>query len=212
MIFLPRRYRIRKIIIPGVFLFWASIAGPGGPVETENLLTPPGLRPVKDPSIVIPTDYHYPNRPFQLPAFRDAAGNTAPGWSALFVETRRFASNQSAWIYYRNSDLKDSISLLNEKGLSRYRFWPPDTTLIIEMYKGNALLKKNRHLIKIAAMSKTGREKQITSKAFHPVTWSYASFDPNGTLSMTPAKARKCHQCHSIAFHLTGDLIFSRMP
>jgi len=34
---------------------------------------------------------------------------------------------------------------------------------------------------------------------------------PSGSAFITPAKVRDCNQCHSIAFHLTGDLIFTQI-
>jgi Trk K+ transport system NAD-binding subunit len=49
-------------------------------------------------------------------------------------------------------------------------------------------------------------------KAFYPINWTYARFKPDGNLSITPDKVCDCHQCHSIAFHLTGDLIFTQFP
>jgi len=49
-------------------------------------------------------------------------------------------------------------------------------------------------------------------KAFYPVNWTYARFKRDGNSSITSAKVLECHQCHSIAFHLTGDLIFTQFP
>ena len=204
--------RIRKIFIPGAFFFLASIAVSIHSMEAEILLSPPGLRLIKDPSLVIPADYNYANRSMKLPAYRDASGNPASGWSVKFVATRRFASNRSAWIFFRNSDLRRSISKRKEGEQGVFRFWPVETRIIIEIYKGNAFQKENDRLIEIAAMSKIKADKNSFFKAFYPINWTYARFKPDGNPSITSAKVRDCHQCHSIAFHLTGDLIFTQFP
>jgi hypothetical protein len=41
------------------------------------------------------------NQPIKLPAYHDTSGNPASGWSVKFIDTRRFASDQSAWIFFR---------------------------------------------------------------------------------------------------------------
>ena len=204
--------RIRKLFIPGAFFFLASIAVSIHSMEAEILLSPPGLRLIRDPSIVIPADFHYSNRLIKLPAYRDTSGNPENGWSGKFIDTRRFASDQSAWIFSRNSDLQRSVSKRKEGGQGAFRFWPVGTTIIIEIYKGNAFQNENDKLIEIAAMSKIKADRNPFSKAFYPANWTYAKFNPDGNPSITSAKVRECHQCHSIAFHLTGDLIFTRFP
>ena len=203
---------IRKLILPGAFFFLASITVSIQSIAAEILLSPPGLRLIKDPSVVIPADFNYSNRSLPLPVYRNSSGKPARGWSAKFVETRRFASDHSAWIYFRNSDLRRSVSQQLEGKQGAFRFWPIGTTKIIEIYKGNALQKENDKLIEIAAMSKVESERTSYLKAFYPVNWIYARFDSDGNPATTAAKVRDCHQCHSIAFHLTGDLIFTRFP
>jgi hypothetical protein len=202
----------RKIFTLGALLFLASLAASIHPMEAEILLTPPGLRLIKDPSLVIPADFHYANWPIKLPAYRDTSGNPSSGWSAKFVDTRRFASNQSAWIFFRNSDLKRSIYRRKQEDRGAFRFWPVGTTIIIEIYRGDSSSEKNDKLIEIAAMSKIKAGRNSFSKAFYPVSWTYARFNLNGNPTITSAKVRECHQCHSIAFHLTGDLIFTQFP
>jgi len=204
--------RIRKMLIPGAFFFWVLIAVSIHSMEAEVLLTPPGLRLIRNPYLVIPADFNYSNRLIKLPAYRDAPGNPAGGWSAKFVDTRRFASDQSAWIFFRNSDLQQSVSRRKEGKRGAFRFWPVGTTIVIETYKGDALQKENDKLIEISAMLKIRADKNSFFKAFYPVNWTYARFSPDGNSSITSAKVRQCHQCHSIAFHLTGDLIFTRFP
>ena len=204
--------RIRKLLIPGAFFFLASIAVSIHSMAAEILLTPPGLRSVRDPSLVIPADYNYANRSIKLPAYRDAFGNPASGWSLKYVATRRFASNRSAWIYFRNSDLQQSVAKRKQGDQGAFRFWPVGTRIIIEIYKGNAIQKENDQLIEIAAMSKIKADRDSFLKAFYPIDWTYARFEPDGNPSISPDKVRDCHQCHSIAFHLTGDLIFTQFP
>lgn len=201
-----------QIFIPGAFLFLVSTGISIYSMAAEILLTPPGLRPIKDPSLVIPADFHYSNRPIRLPFYRDPSGKPASGWSAKFIDTRRFASNQSAWIFFRNSDLQRSICNIKEGEQGTLRFWPVGTTLIIEIYQGNASQRENNKLIEIAAMAKVEMDRKSFSKAFYPASWIYARFNPDGNPIITSAKVRECHQCHSIAFHLTGDLIFTQFP
>ena len=204
--------RIRKIFIPGAFFFLASTAVCIHSMAAEILLSPPGLRLIKDPSLVIPADFNYANRLIKLPSYRDTLGNPASGWSDKFVNTRRFASDQSAWIFYRNTDLQRSVYKLKAGDQSAFRFWPVGTTIIIEIYQGNAFQKENDKLIEIAAMSKIKADRNSFFKAFYPVNWTYARFNRDGNSSITSTKVRECHQCHSIAFHLTGDLIFTQFP
>lgn len=201
--------RARKIIVPGAFFFLALMAVCIHSMEVEVILTPPGLRPVKDPLLVIPAEYAYSNQPISIPAYRGSAGDPAEGWSNKFVDTRRFASDRSAWIYFRHSDLQLSESVVNRASGQELRFWPVGTTLVIESYKGNALQKKNAKLIEIAVLSKIKAGKNLSNPAFYPTNWSYASFTPDGVTSTNPARVRECHQCHSIAFYLTGDLVFT---
>ena len=204
--------RILKILILGALFFLVAIAVSIHSIEAEILLSPPGLRLIRDPSLVIPADLHYANQLITLPVYRDISGNPEKGWSGKYVDTRRFASNQSAWIFFRNSDLQRSVSQKKEDGQGAFRFWPVGTTIIIEIYKGNAFQKEKDKLIEIAAMSKVKAEKSLLFQAFYPVSWAYARFNPDRNPSITSAKVRECHQCHSIAFRLTGDLIFTQFP
>ncbi|MGD8212366.1 MAG: cytochrome P460 family protein [Desulfobacterales bacterium] len=203
---------IRKLILPGAFIFLVSIAASIHSIAAEIFLSPPGLRLIKDPSIVISADFKYANRLILLPAYRNPSGMPAAGWSAKFVETRRFASDRSAWIFFRDSDLLKSVFRRIEGKRDAFRFWPDGTIMIIEIYKGTALQKENEKLIDIAAMSKLEAERTSYLNAFYPVSWTYAKFNSDGINTTTAATVRDCHQCHRIAFHLTGDLIFTRFP
>ena len=144
--------RIRKLFFPGVIFLLASMVVSVYSLADEVLLTPPGLRSVKDPFLVIPAGYHYRNELVELPAYRDANGKPANGWSNKFVDTRRFASNQSAWIYFRTSDLKQLISTRNDAEQSGLRIWPIGTTLVIESYQGTAIPRSKNKLTEIDVM------------------------------------------------------------
>jgi hypothetical protein len=209
---LVNQSRIRKLLIPGAFFFWALMAISINSLAEDVFLSPPGLRPVKDPSLVIPAGYHYPNKLIKLPAYRDGTGNQAGDWSAKYVDTRRFVSNQSAWVYFRNSDLQRSVATGKDADKGGFRFWPVGTTLVIESYKGNAFQRRKKKLVEIAVMAKIKENRNPSVQVFYPVNWTYARFKPDGSPSITSAKVRECHQCHSIAFHLTGDLIFTHFP
>jgi hypothetical protein len=202
----------RIIIFAGAFLFCALWAVSLHSTEAEVRLSPPGLRPISKPTLVIPADFSYPNRPISLPDYCDESGSPAAGWSSKYIETRRFASDQSAWIYFRKSDLKQ-LAVHQTAGFgSALRIWPRDATLVIEIFKGHASLRKNAKPIEIAVMSKLEVDQKPAGNSFYPASWSYARFKPSGSSFITPAKVRECHQCHSIAFHLTGDLIFTKLP
>jgi hypothetical protein len=204
--------RIRKILILGALFFLVAITVSIHSMEAEILLSPPGLRLIRDPSLVIPADFHYANRLINLPVYRDISGKPEKGWSGKYVDTRRFASDQSAWIFSRDSDLQRSESQPQEGGQGAFRFWPVGTIIIIEIYKGSAFQKEKDKLIEIAAMSKVAADKNSLFQAFYPANWNYARFNPDRNPTITSAKVRECHQCHSIAFRLTGDLIFTQFP
>lgn len=205
-------YRIRIVLMPGAFFLLATLAVSVHSMDPEIRLTPPGLRLIKDPSVVVPAGYHYTNRPIKLPAYCNTAGNALRGWAAKFVDTRRFASDQSAWIFYRTSDLKSSVFTQGAGGRIDFRLWPVGTTIVIEIYKGSAPQRESAKLIEIAAMAKINAREESFHQAFYPVNWVYSRFTPKGYPSTTAANIRECHQCHSIAFHYTGDLVFTRFP
>jgi len=202
----------RILLFAGAFFFFVLLAVTLYSTEAEVRLIPPGIRPVNEPTLVIPTEFSYPNRPLALPTYRDASGKPAVGWSSKYIDTRRFASDQSAWIYYRNSDLKHLIVRETTGFNSGLRIWPGGATLVIEIFKGHASLRENVNPIEVAVMSKLEKGSNSADKSFYASNWSYARFKPEGSPFITAAKVRECHQCHSIAFHLTGDLIFTHLP
>jgi hypothetical protein len=175
-------------------------------------LKSPDLRLVKDPSIVIGSNDFYANQRLLLPAYRDAVGHPARGWSRKYIHTRRFNSDQSAWIYYRRQDLRRSLTVPGERGSQRLCIWPGGCLIVIESYRGglpNQIIEKP---LDIAVMAKNAQYEHLHGNAFYSAQWSYARFTSSGDRSMDSEKARECHQCHSIALHLTGDLVFTRFP
>jgi len=143
--------------------------------------------------------------------YRNASGKPAQGWASKTVETRRFSSDQSALIYYRVSDLAQSDDIKTSDASKTFRIWPAGTIIILETYKGSVNSPNSAKLIAIDAIKKMNGSKG-TSYAFFPMNWSYARFSPQGKPSMTSQKVKECHQCHSIAFHITGDLVFTLFP
>ena len=113
---------IRKLFIPGAFFFSVSITATIHSMEVKILLSPPGVRPIRDLSLVIPADFNYSNRSIKLPAYCGVSGNPANGWSTKFVDTRRFASDQRTWIFFRNSDLRRSVLRRGEGDQEALRF------------------------------------------------------------------------------------------
>ena len=177
--------------------------------DSGALLQPPGRRPVSDPATVLPATHQYLNQKLELPRYRSASGAPLEGWSREFIKTRRFSSDQSAWIYYRKSDLMRA-SVIKSAGLSDgIRIWPVGTTLILEGYRGNARHPVGADLFEIEAMTKLDTQRSAAAKNFFPFDWIYGRYTPQGAWSLSGEKLKECHQCHSIAFRLTGDLVFS---
>lgn len=183
-----------------------------GAREGTIYLKAPGLRLKKDPSEVIPAPYFYANRSFSLPTYRDAAGTPAEGWSRKFIATRRFNSSQSAWIYYRRQDLRRSVLLDDGRQGKGLCIWPGGSLIVIESYEGGGPGGKARAPVEIDVLSKAEHNTASYGKAFLAAEWSYARFTPRGVRAISGARVRDCHQCHGIAFQLTGDLVFTRFP
>ena len=177
--------------------------------DSPVYLTPPGLRYVKDPSVVIPAADRYVNHSPKLPLYKDASGNLANGWTMRYVNTRRFSSDKSAWVYCRISDLALSQTMISSKGSLSFRIWPVNTTLVLESYRGDAAPIYKAKLVEVVVMKKIDDKPRDWATLFYPVKWSYARYTPQGELFLTPGKVAECHRCHTIAFELTGDLVFS---
>lgn len=191
---------------------WLVVSTLLGAQEGTIRLNAPGLRLKKDPLQVIPGTSSYANRPFSLPHYRDAAGNPAMGWSRKYIATRRFKSDQSAWIYYRRQDLDHCIILENSRYNGVICIWPGGSLIVIESYQADLPSGPGQAPVEIAAIAKDEQNTPPYGNAFFPAQWSYALFTSQVGRSISEAKVRECHQCHSIAFQLTGDLVFTRFP
>jgi len=147
-------YRLLKVSCAAALFLGVLTVILGNSNVQEVLLRPPGLRPVKDPSIVIPFDQLYPNQPPNLPKYSDAAGQPVKGWARKYVGTRRFFSDQSALIYYRVSDLAQSKIIQASKAEKALHIWPIGTVIILESYKGDVNSAKSAKFLEIDAMEK----------------------------------------------------------
>lgn len=183
-----------------------------GAREGPAVLKAPGLRLKQDPSIVIPADYFYVNRTLTLPTYRDPDGQPADGWSRKYIATRRFHSNQSAWIYYRRQDLRNAVTLNRDQPDNGLCIWPGGSLIVIESYQGAATAGPARAPVEIDVVSKAAHNSVSYGNAFLASEWSYTRFTSQGKRSISSAKVHECHQCHGIAFQLTGDLVFTRFP
>jgi hypothetical protein len=177
--------------------------------DSDTHLKPPGLRLINAPATIIPATYHYLNQKRELPRYRSASGTLLKGWSKQFIKTRRFSSNHSAWVYYRQSDLKRTQVIKTADLPDAMRIWPVGAILILEGYKGEAAHPADSELLEIEVMTKLKPMGSAGAENVFPVDWSYARFTPDGTWSLSGEKLNECHQCHSIAFQLTGDLVFT---
>ena len=202
-------YRLYMGLILICFLLGAMV---GNTADSDWWLKPPGLRPLSEPATVIPATHQYINQKLKLPQYRSASGTPWEGWSRKFIKTRRFASDQSAWIFYRQSDLKRIKVIRNAGRPDSLRIWPVGSTLILESYKGDASHGIDAKLIEIEVMTKTAPAPISATEAFFAVDSNYALYAPDGTWSLSRQKLIDCHQCHSIAFQLTGDLVFTPFP
>ena len=199
------------VILLSLFSIFAVVFG-GNTAASDIFLKPPGLRLISEPQTVIPGIHRYLNQEPRLPQYRGADGAPLDGWSREYVKTRRFSSDQSAWVYFRTADLKRASVIPSSGALKMMRIWPPGTTLVLEGYKGDAANNNTRNLLEIAVMKKAERPTLSEQRPYYPVNWSYARFGADGKSSLSTEKLNECHQCHSIAFRLTGDLVFTNFP
>lgn len=180
--------------------------------ESAIPLTVPGLRLKKDPLVVIPAVHTYTNRSFSLPRYRNAVGDPAKGWSRKYIATRRFHSDQSAWIYYRRKDLRNCVRLPSDGPCGTLCIWPGGSVIVIESYQGGTPDGPVQPPLDIAVISKARQNTPPYGKAFFTAQWSYARFTAQGDRTISDATVAECHQCHAIAFQLTGDSVFTRFP
>jgi hypothetical protein len=198
------------MILVGLLLLMGTLAPAGSPRQMTVYLQPPGLRLVQDPLEILPSFYRYSNQSLVLPSYTDSQRKPKPGWAREIIKTRSFASHQSARLYYRTADLDRSIVFQTAGPLAKMRVWPEGALLILEVYDGDGSLMDGARPVEIAAMAKSGGHRKGSSSVIYSMDWSYGLFGPKGEPCLLPEKVEECHQCHSIAFHLTGDLIFSQ--
>jgi hypothetical protein len=105
-----------------------------------------------------------------------------------------------------------SRALKSSQGLLPLRIWPVGAIIVLESYQGDALRRNSTQLIEILVMRKIRDTQSDMTGASYSANWCYARFTPRGDLSINAQKVTECHQCHSIAFHLTGDLTFTPFP
>jgi hypothetical protein len=200
---------ILRAVLAGLLL----LASPALCADGETIyLKAPGLRLQKDPSMVIPAPYAYANRCVSLPQYRDSAGNPVEGWSRKYIPTRRFKSDQNAWIYYRRQDLRQAVTTTRSGDGSGLCIWPGGSIIVIESYQAGDPARPAETPVEIAVISKASQNTPSYGKAFFAAEWSYARFTATGDAAMDGTTVRDCHQCHAIAFQLTGDLVFTRLP
>ena len=201
-----------SIKLLGALLLLGILEPAGIPEQKSVFLQSPGLRLVNDPTKVIPAFYQYPNRPLLLPHYLDPLRSPARGWGRKIIKTRSFSSRQNARLYFRTADLAQSALLQVSVPLSEMRIWPEGTLIILEVYDGDDSQVEGAEPVEIAVMAKMVGRRTGPSPSFYPMDWSYALFGRDGTSRLFPTRVRECHQCHSVAFYLTGDLIFTRFP
>lgn|GEM_PF-5611429 len=82
--------------------------------------------------------------------------------------------------------------------------------LVLETFSGKTALVENAKPTAIDCIRKFKPD-----RASFPVStlfagdWSYQRFSVEGNVRPMPDGASACHQCHSTAFSVTGDLVFT---
>ena len=85
--------------------------------------------------------------------------------------------------------------------------------LVLETFWGKKALVPGATPIAIDCLSKFEPDlANLPVNALFAGEWCYQRFSIQGKLSAMPAGASACHQCHSTAFNLTGDFVFTVFP
>jgi hypothetical protein len=150
-----------------------------------------------------------------MPSYKGPQGKPLPGWSCRLVTTRRFFTDQSARIYFRIQDLRQSriFSSPRPAAAAAMRIWPAGSILVLETFSGETALVENATPAAIDCIRKFKPEIAVFAmNALFAGVWSYQRFCPDGKVGTMPAGAVACHRCHTAAFSLTGDLVFSLFP
>lgn len=178
----------------------------------DELLPTVGFRLVDSPQEIVPWRYSYVNRVFFAPSYRTPQGTPLPGWRFRVIATRRFFTDQSARIYYRIEDVRQShlFPSTNQGGPAMMRIWPVGTTLVLETFSGTGAFISDATPVFVDCI----RKFQPDASHFPVATlfagdWSYQRFSGERKPHPMPAGASACHQCHGTALRLTGDLVFT---
>jgi len=183
--------------------------------QADDLLPAPGFRLLTLPDQIVNWHYYYVNRSFSLPSYRTPEGAPLPGWGLQVVATRRFFTDQSARIYYRIKDLRQSkVFSLDQTAVAPFgRIWPLNTIIVLETYAGQGALESTASPSSVDCIRKyKPSAHDFPVDALYASEWCYQRFDVNGKVLDLPRGGSGCHQCHTAALHLTGDLVFTVFP
>jgi len=170
------------------------------------------FRLLDDPQVLVQWQYNYLNRAFNLPSYRNPQGNPLPGWRYQVIATRRFFTDQSARIYYRIEDVRQSHLFLstNQGGAAIIRIWPADTVLVLETFAGGGAPMPGATPLFVDCLRKFQPDaSHFPVDTLFAGDWCYQRFSADGKARPMPAGASACHQCHGTALRLTGDLVFT---
>ena len=88
--------------------------------------------------------------------------------------------------------------------------WPAETILILETYSNADAYKSDATPLVVDCIRKfTPESDYFPVHMFFAGDWCYQRFNATGEAKKMVGGASACHQCHSTAFHLTGDLVFT---
>ncbi len=164
------------------------------------------------PQELVHWQYQYVNRSFAMPSYRTPQGDPLPGWRNRVVTTRRFFTDQSARIYFRIKDLHRSriFSSTSPAATEAMRIWPVGSILVLETFSGKTALVENAKPTAIDCIRKFKPDRaSFPASTLFAGEWSYQRFSVEGNVRPMPDGASACHQCHSTAFSVTGDLVFT---
>ena len=180
--------------------------------STDEVLRAPGFRLVDSPQEIVPWRYSYVNLVFFAPSYRTPQGTPLPGWRFRIIATRRFFTNQSARIYYRIEDVRQShlFPATNQGGPAKMRIWPVGATLVLETFSGRGAFISDATPVFVDCIRKFQPDaSHFPADTLFAGDWCYQRFSADGKTRPMPAGASACHQCHGTALRLTGDLVFT---
>ena len=178
----------------------------------DEVLLAPGFRLVDSPQEIVPWRYYYLNRVFSAPSYRTPQGTPLPGWRFRVIATRRFFTDQSARIYYRIEDVRQShlFPSTNQGGTAMMRIWPVGATLVLETFSGKGAFMSDATPVFVDCVRKFKPDaSHFPLDTLFAGDWCYQRFSGEGKARLMPAGASACHQCHGTALRLTGDLVFT---